>query len=99
MLFVRVDTPHGPVEVAVGFTPERTVRAVVVTKATVETKPWVTEALRAGLVDRYRGLKPTDTPLGAPAIKGQVGEMADYMAGEVDKGVLRALVAMSEFAV
>jgi hypothetical protein len=98
LLFVRVDTPHGPVEVAVSFTPQRLVRGVIVTKATVETKPWVLEALRAGLVDHYRGLKPTDVPEGAAAIKNQVGELADYMAQEVDKGVHRALVAMSDFA-
>src|SRR5438128_7782728 len=48
-LFIRVDTPHGPLEVAVGFDPAGAIRAVEVTKATVETKPWVLEALRAGL--------------------------------------------------
>src|SRR3989454_4497646 len=32
--FVRVDTPHGPIEVAVGFTPQGMVRGVIVTKAT-----------------------------------------------------------------
>src|SRR5207248_869297 len=45
--FVRVDTPHGPIEVAVGFTPQGAVRGVVVTKATVEMKPWVLEAVAA----------------------------------------------------
>jgi hypothetical protein len=98
LLFVRVDTPHGPVEVAVSFTPQHLVRGVIVTKATVETRPWVVEALRAGLLDHYRGLKPTDVPGGADAIKNQVGELADYIAQEVDKGVRRALVAMSDFA-
>src|SRR6266699_1270579 len=56
--FVRVDTPHGPIEVAVGFTPQGAVRGVVVTKATVEMKPWVLEAVAAGLTDHYRGLRP-----------------------------------------
>ena len=41
LTFARVDTPHGPIEVAVGFTPQGAVRGVVVTKATVEMKPWV----------------------------------------------------------
>jgi hypothetical protein len=99
LLFVRVDTPHGPVEVAVSFTPQRVVRGVIVTKATVETKPWVLEALRAGLVEHYRGLRPADAPGGAGAIKAHVGELADYIAQEVDKGVRRALVAMGDFAV
>src|SRR6266581_2238578 len=56
--FLRVDTPHGPIEVAVGFTPQGAVRGVVVTKATVEMKPWVLEAVAAGLTDHYRGLRP-----------------------------------------
>src|SRR6266702_2150607 len=65
--FVRVDTPHGPIEVAVGFTPQGAVRGVVVTKATVEMKPWVLEAVAAGLTDHYRGLKPGGAPGGAGA--------------------------------
>src|SRR5437016_3978903 len=61
--FVRVDTPHGPIEVAVGFTPRGAVRGVVVTKATVEMKPWVLEAGAAGPTDHYRGLKPAAVPV------------------------------------
>jgi len=97
LLFVRVDTPHGPVEVAVSFTPERTVRGVLVTKATVETKPWVLEALRAGLEEQYRGLKPDDEPRGAAAVRSKVSDLAAYIAGEVDKGVRRALTAVADF--
>jgi hypothetical protein len=95
--FVRVDSPHGPIEVAVGFTPEGTVRGVIVTKATVETKPWVLEAVGAGLRDSYRGLKPGDRPAGAAAIAGRAGNLAAYIAGEVDKGVARALAAYGAF--
>jgi len=58
LIFMRVDSQHGPLELAVGFDPRGTVRGVEVTKATVETKPWVLEALRAGLTDAYRGLAP-----------------------------------------
>ena len=95
--FVRVDTPHGALEVAASFTPQRTVRGVIVTKVTVETKPWVLAALQAGLTEHYRGLKPTDTPNGAAAIKGHVGDLPDFMAQQVDRGVARALVAYREF--
>ena len=97
LMFVRVDSPDGPIEVAVGFAPNGTVGGVIVTKATVETKPWVLEALHAGLVEHYRGLKPADVPAGAAAIKGRVGEMPVYMAGKVDKGVARALAAFHDF--
>src|SRR5881628_1658337 len=98
--FVRVDTPHGPIEVAVGFTPQGAVRAVVVTKATVEMKPWVLEAVAAGLTDHYRGLKPGGTPGGAGGAAGiasRAGNLAVYVAGEVDKGVARALAAYGAF--
>jgi hypothetical protein len=96
--FVRVDTPHGPIELAVGFTPQGAVRGVVATKATVEMKPWVLEAVAAGLTDHYRGLKPGgEAPGGAAAVASRVGNLATYVAGEVDKGVARALAAYGAF--
>src|SRR6266516_5965770 len=95
--FVRVDTPHGPIEVAVGFTPQGAVRGVVVTKATVEMKPWVLEAVAAGLTSHYRELKPGEAPRGAAALAGHTGNLAEYIAGEVDKGVARALAAYGTF--
>ena len=95
--FVRVDTPHGGVEVATGFTAQHTVRGVIVTKVTVETKPWMVQALEAGLTDHYKGLKPTDTAAGAAAVKGHVGDNSAFYAEEVDKGVERALVAFRDF--
>jgi len=97
LTFVRVDTPHGSIEVAVGFTPQGAVRGVIVTKATVEMKPWVLEAVGAGLVERYRALKPGDVPAGAAALVGHVGNLAAYIAGEVDKGVARGLAAYGTF--
>jgi hypothetical protein len=96
-LFVRVDTPHGPLEVAVGFEPSGVVRGAIVTKATVETKPWVQDALRAGLAEQYAGLTPDGTPDGATAVRGQVGSLAAYMAEQVDKGVARAVAAQRMF--
>lgn len=97
LLFVRVDTPHGPLEVAVGFAADGTVRGVDVTKATVETKPWVLEAIDAGLATRYAGLKAGDTPAGAVAVEGRVGALPHYMGEQVDKGVARALAAYGLF--
>ncbi|HVH66965.1 MAG TPA: hypothetical protein VM716_03785 [Gemmatimonadales bacterium] len=97
LLFVRVDTPHGPIEVAVGFTPQGTVRGVVTTKATVEMKPWALEAIGAGLTQHYVGLKSGDAPAGAAAIANKASNLAQYFAGEVDKGVARALAAYGSF--
>ena len=95
--FVRVDTPHGPIEVGVGFSPQGRIRGVIVTKATVEMKPWVLEAVAAGLGDRYRGVKPGDAPAAAAGISGRAGNLAVYVAGEIDKGVARALAAYGAF--
>lgn len=97
LLFVRVDSPHGPLEVAVGFESSGTVRGVEVTKATVETKPWVAEALRAGLTGEYRGLRLDAAPGGAAKVKPNVGAMPGYMAELVDKGVMHAVAAYRLF--
>lgn len=93
VVFIRVDSPHGPLEVAVGFDPAGAIQGVEVTKATVETKPWMVEALRAGLTDHYRG----NGDAAAAAIKEKVGTMAVYMAELVDKGVAHADAAYRLF--
>jgi hypothetical protein len=97
LTFIRVDTRHGPIEVAVALGRDGAVRGVIVTKVTVETKPWMLEALRAGLTDQYTGLRPNDTVTGAAAIKGKVGTLPAYLAGEVDTGVGRAVAAYRLF--
>jgi len=97
LLFMRVDSPHGALEVAVGFDTTGTIRGVVVTKATVETKPWVVEALRAGLADQYRGLVVDHAPAGAAKVRDRVGAMPAYMAELVDKGVAHAAAAYRLF--
>ena len=68
-----------------------------VTKATVEMKPWVLEAVSAGLTDPYRGLKPGETPDAATKIASRAGNLAVYSAREVDKGVGRALASYGAF--
>jgi hypothetical protein len=60
VLFPQVNTLHGPLEVALAINPDGTVASATVTKATVETKPWVLEAIRAGLLQQCRGLKYGD---------------------------------------
>jgi hypothetical protein len=97
LVFVRVDTPHGPLEVAVGFNTDGTVASVVVTKATVETKPWVLTAVRAGLCEHYKGIRPGAAPKAAEQIRGVAGELPTYMGAQIDKGVQRALVAYADF--
>jgi len=97
LVFVRVDTPHGPLEVAVGFANDGAVASVVVTKATVETKPWVLSALRAGLCDHYKGMRAGTVPQAAEQIRDAAGELPTYMATQIDKGVRRALTVYADF--
>lgn len=97
LVFVRVDTPHGPLEVAVGFDNDGAVERVVVTKATVETKPWVLTAIRAGLCEHYKGMKAGTAPKAAEQIRDVAGELPTYMASQIDKGVQRALTVYAAF--
>jgi hypothetical protein len=95
--FMRVDCQHGPIELAIGYDPRGTIRAVEVTKATVEMKPWIVEALRAGLIDEYRGMAVGGEPAGATKVKPQIGAMPAYMAELIDKGVMHANAAYRLF--
>ncbi|HLZ44054.1 MAG TPA: hypothetical protein VKQ05_00070 [Gemmatimonadales bacterium] len=97
LMFMRVDCQHGPLELAIGFEPTGSVRGVEVTKATVEMKPWVLEALRAGLTDAYKGMGVNDAPAGANKVKPRIGSMPGYMAELIDKGVMHANAAYRLF--
>jgi len=97
LMFMRVDCQHGPLELAIGFDPSGKIRGVEVTKATAEMKPWVLEALRAGLTDAYRGLTPDQAPAGAAKVKPRIGAMPGYMAELIDKGVMHAAAAYRLF--
>jgi len=97
LVFMRVDCQHGPIELAIGYDPRGTIRGVEVTKATVEMKPWIVEALRAGLTDTYRGLAPDQPPTGADKVRTHIGTMPAYMAELIDKGVMHADAAYRLF--
>ena len=93
LIFMRVDCQHGPIELAIGYDPRGTIRGVEVTKATVEMKPWIVEALGAGLTNEYRGLAVAQAPSGAEKVKPRIGTMPGYMAELIDKGVMHANAA------
>jgi len=97
LIFMRVDCPHGPIELAIGYDTRGTIRGVEVTKATVEMKPWIVEALQAGLLNEYRGLAVAQEPAGAEKVKPRIGAMPGYMAELIDKGVMHANAAYRLF--
>jgi hypothetical protein len=81
-------------EVGLSLNPDGSIREAVVTKATVETKPWVLTAVKAGLMKRFRGMRPGDDPTRAldGLSKQELGEMPYYMAGVAAQAVKRGLV-------
>ena len=62
VLFPQVNTQHGPLEVGLVMNADGTVRQAVVTKATVETKPWVLTAVKTGLMKSFQGMRAGDDP-------------------------------------
>ena len=94
VLFPQVNTTHGPIEVGLTLKPDGTVASAVVTKATVETKPWVEEAVAPGLLKRFQGLRYGDDPKRALAqlSPGQMGQMPYWEAGVIAAAVQQGLV-------
>ena len=96
VLFQQVDTPHGPLEVGLAFGPDGSVAHAMVTTATVETKPWVQEAVASGLMDKFVGMREGDDPRKAlQGLGAKLGGMPEYMAELVATAVGRGLVLYS----
>jgi hypothetical protein len=94
VLFPQINTSlHGPIEVGLTINPDETIRGVVVTKATVETKPWVQAVERTGFVDQFTGLGLNGDPEAALAgvSKDSMGEMPYYFAGLIARDVANGL--------
>jgi hypothetical protein len=92
VLFQQVDTPHGPLEVGLTFKPDGSIARAGVTTATVETKPWVQEAIATGLMDRFTGMKQGDDPAKALGeMQGKLGGMPQYMAELIATAVRRGM--------
>ena len=93
-LFPQVNTMHGPIEVGLTLNPDGSVASAVVTKASVETKPWVEEAVAAGLLKGFQGLRYGDDVKRALAglSPGQIGQMPYWEAGVIAAAVHQGLV-------
>jgi hypothetical protein len=93
VLFQQVDTPHGPLEIGLTFGPNGAVAHAMVTTATVETKPWVQEAVASGLMDKFVGMRQGDDPRKAlQGLDRKLGGMPEYMAELIATAVGRGLV-------
>ena len=94
VLFPQVNTMHGPLEVGLTLNPDGTVASAVVTKASVESKPWVEDAVAAGLLKRFQGMRYGDDPKRAlgQLSPGQIGQMPYWEAGVIAEAVRQGLV-------
>jgi hypothetical protein len=93
VLFPQVNNMHGPIEVGLTLSPDGKVTSAIVTKATVETRPWVEEAEAAGLMKRFQGMRYGDDLKQALApLSGKVGQMpyfeAEMIAAAVEQGLV-----------
>jgi hypothetical protein len=97
VLFPQVNTAHGPIEVGLTLKPDGSIASAVVTKATVETKPWVEQVTAAGLLKRFQGLRHGDDVAGAlkQLSAGDVGQMPYYEATVIATAVEQGLVLHS----
>jgi hypothetical protein len=94
VLFPQVNTIHGPIEVGLTMGPDGRIASAVVTKATVETRPWVEEATAAGLMKRFQGMKYGDDvkPALEPLSPGKIGQMPYFEAQVIAATVRQGLV-------
>ncbi|HXI19519.1 MAG TPA: hypothetical protein VNH46_00455 [Gemmatimonadales bacterium] len=94
VLFPQVNTLHGPIEVGLTMNADGAIASAVVTKATVETKPWVEQAVASGLLKRFAGMRYGDEV--ADALKGvsadAIGKMPYYEAEVITTAVHHGLV-------
>jgi hypothetical protein len=76
------------------LSPGSPVTSVIVTKATVETKPWVQRAIKAGFLKQFEGLRrPEDADRALAGLaRDELGAMPCYMAEQVALAVKRGLV-------
>ena len=94
VLFPQVNTIHGPIEVGLTMGPDGRIASAIVTKATVETRPWVEEATSAGLMKRFQGMKYGDDVKQAlePLSPGKIGQMPYFEAQVIAAAVRQGLV-------
>ncbi len=89
VVFPQVDTQHGPIEVGVAIGSDGAITRVLITRVTVETKPWALEVEQSGVLDRLKGAKAGDVPkaLSGAGLGGMPGYIADAVATAAYRGL------------
>jgi hypothetical protein len=94
VLFPQANSQHGPVEVGLTLDQGGVVTSAIVTKATAETRPWVTRAVEAGLMEGFVGMRHGDDPERAldRLSSSELGSMPFFLAEVTAEAVKRGLV-------
>ena len=94
VLFPQANTQHGPVEVGLTLDRDGAVMSAIVTKATAESRPWVTKAVESGLMEGFVGMRHGDDTERALAgvSSSELGSMPYYFAEVTAEAVERGLV-------
>lgn len=93
VLFLKMETQYGLIEVGIAFSPGGAVSNVVVTRATVQTEPWVKAAEKAGVLKHFNGISSNSeaNPL-AGVSKSELGAMPYFAAQVIATAVVRGVV-------
>lgn len=93
VVFNRMETSHGMVEVGVAFTPAGAVSNVVVTKATAETEPWIKSAEKAGVMKHLVGMSSASMTDPIKNLSSEeIGAMPYLMAQVIAAAVTQSVV-------
>lgn len=93
VLFNVVNTIHGVIQVGIAFNPAGAVTNVVVTKATVDTEPWIKSLMAKGFMKKFDGMSghSTSDPLNKIS-RSEVGSKPYYMAQVITEAVTRGII-------
>ena len=94
VLFPQANTQHGPVEVGLTLDRDGVVVSAIMTKATAESRQWVTTAVEAGLMEGFVGMRRgDDTERALVGLSSdELGSMPFYFAEVAAEAVKRGLV-------
>lgn len=93
VLFISVNSKHGPLTLAVGFSPENVVTKVLLTDIPVEPLSWVRKLLRKPFLNNFVGKSAGEIADVINTISHkELGEMTYYYAKVIVRGVEQAVV-------
>lgn len=90
VVFLWVDSQHGPLGIAAAFDPSGTLRRAAVTDVASEPLAWVRPLIDAHGPEALAGLAPGSAPDPSRIAPAVSGSMSRYYAGVIAAGVRRA---------